>query len=317
MSVLRACTVALLLPACAAFAHGADFDYRLQPRALTTDTWVVEGATADFEPANGGDIANSAFIVTGAGVVVIDTGPSRAYGEQLRAAIARITAEPVVAVYNTHHHPDHMLGNQAFADVPVYALPATRAAADDLGATLAGNLYRLVGTAMRGTEAYPPSATVAAGETVLGRHRLRLLALRGHTAADLALFDVDTGTLFTGLVFNRRTPATPDADPAAWRASLLELQALAPRWLVPAAGPPVADAQAQAVLAHNLDYLDWLVGHFEAAAARGADMAELLDAPLPERFADLALLRAEYRRSVSHLYPRIERAALAPAPAPE
>ena len=48
-------------------------------------------------------------------VIVIDSGPSRRYVEQLRAAIRRVTPLPPVLLLNTHHHPDHFLGNQALA----------------------------------------------------------------------------------------------------------------------------------------------------------------------------------------------------------
>ena len=34
----------------------------------------------------------------------------------------------IVGVLATHHHPDHFLGNQAFADVPIGALAETRQA---------------------------------------------------------------------------------------------------------------------------------------------------------------------------------------------
>ena len=59
-------------------------DYRLEPRQIARDTWVLEGSTDNFSQENGGNIVNIGFIVTDAGVVLIDTGPSRAYGEALR-----------------------------------------------------------------------------------------------------------------------------------------------------------------------------------------------------------------------------------------
>ncbi len=312
---LRYLGACLLGPLALVPALAADFDYRLQPREIAPRTYVVEGVTENFSPANGGNIANSAFIVTGAGVVVIDTGPSLRYGRQLREAIARVSAEPVVAVYNTHHHPDHMLGNEAFEGVPIRALPGTVAGAREQGQDFNANLYRMVGDWMRGTEPRVPDAEVDEGEVVIGGHRLRLLALRGHTAADLAVLDQTTGTLFTGIVFNRRTPATPNAELDAWLASLERLRRLGIRRLVPAAGPVAEGEAAQALIAHNADYLAWLGASLAAAAGRGVDMAEALEAPIPERFADFALLREEYRRSVAHLFPGYERAALGVPPA--
>jgi Zn-dependent hydrolases, including glyoxylases len=100
----------------------ADPDYALKPRQIAEGTWLLEGSTDNFAKSNGGNIVNTAFIVTEKGVVVIDTGPSKRYGEALRNAIAATTDKPVIQVLLTHHHPDHVLGNQAFTDVPDWRL---------------------------------------------------------------------------------------------------------------------------------------------------------------------------------------------------
>ncbi len=126
----------------------AEFDYALQARQIAPGVHLVEGGTGHFSDVNGGNIVNSAFIVSQAGVLVIDTGPSRLYGEQLRALIARTTEQPVVRVLNSHHHPDHFFGNQAFADLPIGALAGARAAMQAEAGGYADNLYRLVGPAM-------------------------------------------------------------------------------------------------------------------------------------------------------------------------
>ena len=68
----------------------ARLDYDLKPRQIAPGTWVIEGEVADFTRANGCNIINTGFIVTGAGVVVVNTGPSRLYGEQLRALVGAV-----------------------------------------------------------------------------------------------------------------------------------------------------------------------------------------------------------------------------------
>jgi glyoxylase-like metal-dependent hydrolase (beta-lactamase superfamily II) len=105
----------------------ARLDYGLRARALAPGAWVVEGANADFAVANGCNIINTGFFTTGAGVVVVNTGTSRLYGEQLRALIARTTSEPVLQVIHLNLHPDYFLGNQGFADVPRLATARTQA----------------------------------------------------------------------------------------------------------------------------------------------------------------------------------------------
>lgn len=65
-------------------------------------------------PDNFGMFSNPGFVVTDAGVVVIDTGSSVQIGEMILRQIKKITDKPVVKVINTHFHGDHWLGNHAF-----------------------------------------------------------------------------------------------------------------------------------------------------------------------------------------------------------
>jgi cyclase len=60
--------------------------------------------------------SNSAFLVTDAGVLVVDTGQHPADARALLERIRTITGKPVKWVINTHAHGDHFLGNPAFKD---------------------------------------------------------------------------------------------------------------------------------------------------------------------------------------------------------
>ena len=299
----------LLFALLAAGSAQAQFDYRLQPRQIAADTWLLEGSTDNFAESNGGNIVNTAFIVTAEGVLVIDSGPSKRYGEAMRQAIAGVTDKPLYKVLLTHHHPDHVLGNQAFADVPIAALAGTRELLSQQGNAMAENMYRLVGDWMRGTEVVLPGETVEPGVQDIGGHRLRLLALGGHTGADLAILDESTGVLFAGdLVFYQRALTTPNSPGLEiWQADLETLRKLPWRLIVPGHGPLASDA---APFAQMHDYLGWLDGLLRSAADRGEDMNEVIRAPIPERFAAVSLSRYELIRSVSHLYPRYETQAL-------
>lgn len=298
--------VLMVLMVCVSASARADFDYHLQPRQIADGTFLLEGSTENFAKSNGGNIVNTGFIVTDSGVVVIDTGPSRRYGEALRQAIATVTDKPVTQVFLTHHHPDHVLGNQAFADVPIAALPGTTQLMRDHGDTLAENMYRMVGDWMRGTETLLPTQVAQPGTVEIGGRSLRLLALSGHTGADLAILDEKTGVLFAGdIVFYQRALTTPNSPGLqAWLRDLDTLQALHYNVLVPGHGPIATDARP---LDQMRDYLTWLDQLMRDAAKQGADMAELIRSPIPERFAGISLTRYELIRSVSHLYPRYER----------
>ncbi len=302
-------------PACAV-PDAATLDYRLQPRRIAPDTWVIEGAVADFLPANGCNIINTAFIATGDGVVVVNTGPSRLYGEQQRRAIAAVTPQPVRAVLNLNLHPDYFFGNQAWSDVPTQALAGSIDGMRAEGEGYADNLYRLCGGWMRGTQATPARQAVAPGRLDLGTHRLELRRLQGHTRDDLVLIDHSTGVLFAGgLVFADRVPTTPHADPEQWLQSLdalLEWQRQGQfTQLVPSHGPVDRGLQG---MAQTRDWLLWLTGWMQDSAQQGRDLSELLRTPVPGRFARWAAQPAELHRTLTRWYPAYERRALQPSP---
>lgn len=286
----------------------APLSYNLKPQNIAPNTWLVQGEMADFSRKNGGNIVNTAFIVSEQGVIVIDTGPSRRYGEALRAAIATVTDKPVVEVLITHHHPDHFLGNQAFADVPIRALPKTMQGIKEQGNGFAENMYRLVGDWMRGTEVLPPSEPLTDATQTWGQHRLSFIPMSGHTGADLLIFDEHTGVLFAGdLIFYQRALTTPHTPGLAiWQQELSGLDLSAVKMIVPGHGP--VDNSGKSIQ-QMLDYLAWLDATLKQAAEEGLSMNEVMQLPLNPSFDTIALSREEFVRSVFHLYSRYEQAA--------
>lgn len=309
MSARNAIQWALLLVAALCFPTHAGLDYMLKPRKVAPDTYVFVGLAEDFSRSNGGNIVNTGFIVTGDGVLVIDTGSSRLYGEQMRRAIAAVTDKPIRQVLITHHHPDHFFGNQGFRDVPIAALPGTIGGMKQEGGGFADNLFRMAGDWMSETEPLAASQEARPGRSTIGGHDIELIALKGHTQADLALLDHTTGVLFVGdLVFWQRAATTPHASIADWLAALDRLQALKWKTIVPGHGEPHADARG---IEQTRGYLKWLDGTLRKAAADGLDMPDLLRMKLPESFAGIPLAREEFERSIAHLYRGFELRVLA------
>ena len=310
MKHLLACLLACFSTALVA-AEPA-FDFGLQAQRVADDVYVFVGRDEDFSTVNGGNIVNTGFIVTAAGLVVIDSGPSLRYGQQMQRAMRQVSPAAPLQVFNTHHHPDHFLGNQAFAGTPIVALEATRQGIAAEGNIFAENLYRLSGDWMKGTESVAPTATITSGRIQLGGRALRLLALNGHTEGDLAIYDETSGVLFAGdLVFNNRAPTTPHARIERWLASLDILEAITrePGFsaIVPGHGAIARDA---APIRQTRAWLRWLDQAMRQAAADGLDLNEVLARPLPAEFAGMAVGMREYRRSVGHLFPAAEQEAL-------
>lgn len=282
--------------------------YALRPQPVAHGLWMIEGAREYFTPENGGAIVNVVLAETDTGLLVIDTGSSLRYGQALAAVARELSGRGVAAVVNTHHHPDHFFGNQAFEGVPLMALPGTRREAEINGDAFADNLYRLLGDWMRGTEPRPPDTDLEGPELVVGGRRFALLPLSGHTAADLALLDTATGTLIAGdLCFLDRAPTTPSANLDQWFESLDALARTGAAGIIPGHGP--LDRTGRSIT-QTRDYLSWLRNTLEAAAEQGLDMVEVMELPLPPRFAAMGAQPEEFIRSVSHLFPAIEKAAL-------
>jgi len=282
--------------------------YVLKPEMVADGIWFLRGADAPIAFANGGAIANCAIIATAAGPVLFDCGPSLAYGAALGALAKRLTCKPPALVLLSHLHPDHALGAAAFDPAIVGALPATIADIERDGPGMTDAMFRLLADWMRGTTQAMPGRRLAAGPLELGGRTLRLLALCGHSKGDLAVLDEATGLLLAGdLVFHNRAPATPHASLPQWLAALDTLERTPHGLLLPGHGP--ADTNNQAI-AQTRDWLTWLDTALRQAVARGLDMAEAGDMPIPPRFAAVAAARYELQRSVSHFYPALEAAAL-------
>jgi glyoxylase-like metal-dependent hydrolase (beta-lactamase superfamily II) len=55
--------------------------------------------------------ANSTFLVSDQGILVVDTGLNAQEGRKLLDEIRKISQAPVRWIVNTHYHPDHRGGN--------------------------------------------------------------------------------------------------------------------------------------------------------------------------------------------------------------
>lgn len=301
---------ALLAPlAAGAPAMARAQDYRLNPSEIADGVWLIEGARESFGPGNGGAICNIVMLASDAGAVVIDTGGTARHGAALRA-FADQRLGGVAASINTHHHPDHWFGNQAFSDAPIHALPASAGLQAEQAQPLAEGLYRILGPWMSGTAPSPATHEARPGLMRIGGRALDLMALSGHSQADLALMDRATGTLIAGdLLFLDRAPSFPDARPQEWRDALARLAQLPSALIVPGHGPAARDSRA---FVQTRAYLDAFEARLSRASGLGLAPAEALAAgPAPD-FAELGANPEEYQRAVIQRWRDYETEALTP-----
>ena len=114
---------------------------------VAAGVFVHFGVLEEWQPRNAGDVANLGFVVGSRCVAVIDTGGTPQVGSRLLAAVRRATPLPVCYVINTHAHPDHILGNVAFANLP--GEPVRFVGSARLGASLAARERHTLNTLQR------------------------------------------------------------------------------------------------------------------------------------------------------------------------
>lgn len=270
---------------------------------IAPDLIMIEGVQEAYNSRNYGAIANSVLIDSDRGVLVIDTGSNRLFGEWLKRVAVQHFNRPIVGVINTHGHPDHWFGNSAFEGIPKLATREMIEYSRGAGSDLLDTLYSAVGDAMVGTELSLPDLTLGTSLS-WGRYEFEVIVTSGHSDGDAAFFDRKHGVLIAGdLVFNGRTPTTPHADLRSWIQILAALEARSPRVVMPGHGP--VDRTTGSII-ETRDYLQWLDGYLSDAAKDATDPALLIASGVPDEWKHLAVIESEFGKSVVHLYPDYE-----------
>ncbi|RMC35735.1 quinoprotein relay system zinc metallohydrolase 2 [Paracoccus alkanivorans] len=238
---------------------------------------VYIGDPVQMEESADGRIANLGVVIGEASVAVIDTGVSRAQGQELFAAIRRLTDLPVSHVILTHMHPDHALGTSVFkeAGAEILGHAAMPMALDIRARGYLDSITRLYPPAeVIGTEITLPDRTVADRDSIdLGGRSLSLRAEgTAHTDNDLTVFDEATATLFTGdLVFRELAPVI-DGSLTGWLQWLEVAPRPVPQVIVPGHGA-VTDSWAEAI-GPQTEFLTALRDATREAIAAGAPMSD-------------------------------------------
>ncbi|NCA70728.1 MAG: MBL fold metallo-hydrolase, partial [Sphingobacteriia bacterium] len=185
-------------------------------------------------PENQGFMANSSFILTDAGVIVIDTGSSLRIGEMLLRQIRKQTDKPLLAVLNTHVHGDHWLGNQAMVadtpDVPIYGHPKMLELIEQgAGEQWLAIMMNATAGATVGTELVPPTRTLDDGDelsvgglTIKAHHYPNV-----HSTSDLMFEIPERGVLF--LADNANNGRIVRMDDGSFRGSIEALEGIKSR----------------------------------------------------------------------------------------
>ena len=186
-------------------------------------------------------VSNAGMIVGDEGVMVIDTLTAPMHAKNFIAAIRKVTDKPFRHVINTHHHGDHVNGNQYFMPAEIVAHPYCR---DEVLKMVPGPALwpRREGWA-DGTEPrriVPPVTTFESRMTYhYGRTVVELIFMGpAHTYGDIVAYLPQYRILFAGdIAFYYVAPFAQNAHVTRWLETIDRIMQMDVETIVPGHGP--------------------------------------------------------------------------------
>ena len=279
----------------------------MQAKSVTHQVYYVQGLSELGTSANQNFISNAGFVVTPAGVVVIDALGSPELAKRLLAEIRKVTPLPVRTVVITHYHADHIYGLQVFKELGANII-AHQAAREYLNSETAQ--LRLKASRQ---ELWPwvdeKTQLTPADVWINGQHAFTLGGVNfvvqpagpSHTAEDVVVYLPQKKVLFSGdLVFRNRIPFVGQADSKHWIVAMDELLKFNVKWVVPGHGPVSDDANQDMRLTR--DYLIYLRERMGQAASDMVPFEEAYNSTDWSRFEKMPLFKSANRMNAYNTY---------------
>jgi glyoxylase-like metal-dependent hydrolase (beta-lactamase superfamily II) len=236
---------------------------------------------------------NIGIVIGTRGALVMDTGLGTKMGAVVVREVEKLSKGPVLYLTNTHYHPEHTAGEQAFPPHTVIVRP--KAQQDEMDRSLPASLGRFRQRAewkaqLEGVSFRRPDIVFDREITLdLGGATARLFWLgAAHTLGDEFVYVEPDGVLFSGdIVQSKLVPSLPstDSNPANWLRILEQLEQLKPRHVVPnhgALGTGTLIREERAVLAE----LQTRVAQLKREGKTAAQVSDLLASEYKAKYPD-------------------------------
>lgn len=275
--------------------------------------YALVGELTQRSPDNLGNNMTGGFIIADDGVVVVDTGGSRAGAEAIAQAVQEVTDKPIVWAINSGGQDHRWLGNDYFLSVVGAQIIAAEEGLQDMQNRTYQQMSmseRNLGEAFAGTEAAYPNVTfndrhVLPVEGVV----IELLYSGGaHTPADIFVWLPEEGIVFAGdVVFAERLLGIQPNMGLRWIAALERMRdEIKPKIVIPGHGAPTT---LDAALKDSLDYLvmlrDGTLQAIEDGAFDPFEVAENLDQSAfsyLENYEDVRFRKSNAMRMAEELF---------------
>lgn len=252
-------------------------ELELQP--VTGQVYAIVGELSNRSPQNLGNNATFGFVVTSAGVVLIDSGGSYRGAQRIHQVIKQVTPQPVIAVINTGGQDHRWLGNGYFKQQGARLIASARAVVDQK----ARSQDQLIGlTSLVGAEGVEGTNPVYADETFDHTLKLKLgdtrLEIRhsgpAHTPGDSYVWLPQQQVMFTGdiVYVERMLGVGAQSSSKTWIDAFEAMAAYQPRHLVPGHGKATTLDHARKDTLGYLRFLRTAVAEF---IDDGGDMSDI------------------------------------------
>jgi len=284
----------------------------MQLKQVAPDIYYVQGLAELGSSANQNFISNAGFVVTPAGVVVIDALGSPELARRLMAEIRKVTDKPLHTVIVTHYHADHVYGLQVFkqagARIVAHESSGEYLNSDTARLRLEASRQELFPWVDDNTRLIAPDAPIkGAIKLVIGGVNFDIIPVGpSHTPDDLVVWMPQSRVLFAGdLVFRNRIPFVGQADSRQWIASLNTLLKFPAKVMVPGHGPASTNPQQDMTLTR--DYLMYLRETMGKGAADLVPFDEVYKNTDWSRFSKVPMFQYANRMNAYNTYLLMER----------
>lgn len=246
-----------------------------KPVEVIPGVWSAIGATAPPTYENAGHNNNLSFVVTGDGVVVINSGASYLLAQALHTEIKRITDQPVFLVINENGQGHAMLGNSYWVEqnVPILAHEGAAAAFAENGFSSLAQLKQYAEENAEHTAVIPPTDTFHDVQFIdRGTFRIEVRWLgAAHSAGDIVVWLPDQRLVISGdMAFHERLlPVFEETQTAAWLQSWERFEDLEALYVIPGHGHPTNIDQ---VRRYTRDYLIYIRGKVQELLDEAGDL---------------------------------------------
>ena len=237
--------------------------------------------------------ANSTFLVSDQGILVVDTGLNAREGRKLLDEVRKVSQAPVRWIVNTHYHPDHRGGNSVVGpDAAVISTAFTRSQMPNSAPDYA--LNETIGA--RGLTLY------------VGGHEVRIYHPGpAHTRGDVVVYFPGEHAIATGDLFlTNSCPAMDEGDMENWIAALDQMLDLPVEHVVPGH----FELATKNELRHFRNYLADLRDQVKRMRSNGLRLEQVQKALVLNDYKDLRQFpqyEATFKDNAAAYYQQLER----------